>query len=236
MLPSTGISISRVDSSVWGSVKDPIGLQARHPKGLSIAPCLRYERSIASSDDSSDQADLSDTSEEELMEAQAASDAAYVQSVRIFVLAADYMGLIDTEPPRALRQWQVEPGREDTDMYKSMCHHWPRAGAHAEDRKYTTEFRVDRQTFDMMHNEVRVSLQPAMQGCYSAHYKSMLLQHGFVTCRICSPRMIVSRMTPSRKRFAAAMCWQMVATTRQLQHCLAWPHLLSESFYMKRFR
>ena len=62
--------------------------------------------SIASSVDSSDQADLSDMSEEELMESQAASDAAYVQSVQIFVLAADYMGLIDTKPPRAPRQWR----------------------------------------------------------------------------------------------------------------------------------
>lgn len=136
--------------------------------------------STASSDDSSDQADLSDTSEEELMEAQAASDAACVQSVQTFVLAADYMGLIDTRPPRAPRQWQVEPGREDTDMYRSMCHHWPRAGVHAEDRKYTTEFRIDKQTFDMMHDEVRVSLRPAVmaaavhttKACYCSMVRS----------------------------------------------------------------
>lgn len=53
-------------------------------------------------------------------EAEAASNAMFVQSVGSLLLGADQMGMLDTAPARAPRRWRVRPDREGTDMYNTM--------------------------------------------------------------------------------------------------------------------
>ena len=59
------------------------------------------------SDDSADWAGSSSPDEEDLMEAAAAADAMFVQSVGSLLLGADQMGMLDTAPARAPRRWRV---------------------------------------------------------------------------------------------------------------------------------
>ena len=70
---------------------------------------------MGSSGDDSDMAGSSDSSEDDLMEV-GASDGTFLQSLQTFVLAADYMGMLDTQPVRAARRWQVKRDRKHTDM------------------------------------------------------------------------------------------------------------------------
>lgn len=92
------------------------------------------------------------------MEATAASDAMYAQSVGSLLLGANHLGMLDTAPLRAPRRWQVKPDRAGTDLFHTMVHSWPTVGAAEEDKNYVQRFRVDKQTFDMLHHQIEVRL------------------------------------------------------------------------------
>ena len=103
----------------------------------------------------SDAAMSSDSSEDDLIDQAAVCEAEYMH-VRLSILLADYMRMVDAQPERASRRWQVKPDRKETDMYRDMLYTWPPPGAVEEDKNYIEEFRVDKQTFDMLHQEIRV--------------------------------------------------------------------------------
>ena len=100
----------------------------------------------------SDAAMSSDSSEDDLIDQAAVFEAEYMH-VRLSILLADYMGMVDAQPERASRRWQVKPDRKETDIYRDMLYTWPPLGAVEEDKNYIEEFRVDKQTFDMLHQE-----------------------------------------------------------------------------------
>lgn len=74
------------------------------------------------------------------------------------VLSLNHMGQIGTAPLRAPRRWQEKD--RGNDFFDQMKLVWPTYGLREENKKYTDNFRMDKQTYEMLHNEVK-----ARQGC-----------------------------------------------------------------------
>ena len=126
--------------------------------------------------------------------------------------------MIDVRPTRARRRWQVRPGRSQ-DMFKDMLETWPTLGAVEEDKNYREEVRVDKQTFDTLHQEIKVSLAAV----HSAGALScMRVAAACLLCRTSLPGTSASEMMSflPEKKIAVILYW--LATTRQSQECLVW--------------
>ena len=96
----------------------------------------------------------SDDSDEELMQQLDGLDAAYTQQVSAMLLSAYDLGIINLEPGRLPRRWQAK--KRMTGLYEEMLQQWPSVGRLEEDQHYKEDFRVDKQTFDMMHDQIKV--------------------------------------------------------------------------------
>ena len=133
---------------------------------------------IESADSDSELLTSSDSSDDDLNDQEAASGAEFVHA-RLFTLISDYMGMIDTRPRRARRRWQVRPGCSQDTLET-----WPDLDAVEEDKNYREEFRVDKQTFDMLHQEIKVSLA-VVHGAGALSYKRIVA--ACVLCRTSLP-------------------------------------------------
>ena len=185
----------------------------------------------------SDAAISSDSSEDDLIDQAAVFEAEYMH-VRLSILLADYMGMVDAQPERASRRWQVKPDRKETDMYRDMLYTWPPLGAVEEDKNYKEVFRVDKQTFDMLHQEIQVRLS-VVSSVEAASLCSPCCSNLWLLCRMSLPKMTASGKMSfplERDLLSLFIGWQMEAITRQSQSFLVWPEAHYVLSCMKQFK
>ena len=145
----------------------------------------------------------SDSEEEDLLEQQSELDANLMQDAQTALLSAEYVGMIDVAPARAPRRWQKK--HHTNDFYVEMEEAWPRYGVVEVDKEYILHFRVDKQTFNMLHSQIKARLVfPAMSAMAEPSVADLTAMVQDVIQKCDRYR---SDVLHSRRRFAVLMYW-----------------------------
>lgn len=169
------------------------------------------------------------------MEAAAASQAMFTMSTAVLLLSANQMRMLDTTPVRAQRRWQRRPDRKGTDLFDTMQHSWPRVGVAEQDKNYTQKFRIDKQTFDMLHSQIGVKGMTFQALCLPQNK----LLNAATLCRTSSANVTGTEMiqySPRSVLLSPCIGWQMVVITLQWLTCFAWACLQQVSYCMRLSR